>query len=141
THCALNSMPRSVLGGAALAGGRATFIGSTVASVLLAIIITALPFLGLSPTDGSMIIGLLVLVGIVLFQVGDLKELGKRNFRRARRLVQGSRVAECVALPTFYPDAVVISVVPPARTLIRNGIVLSLDPQVGDFSVGDVLID
>ena len=138
---ALNSITAAVLGGAALAGGRATFIGSTVASVLLAIIITALPFLGLSPTDGSMIIGLLVLVGIVLFQVGDLKELGKRNFRRARRLVQGSRVAESAALPTFYADGVDFSVVPTARTLIRNGIVLSLDPQVGDFSVGDVLID
>ena len=138
---ALNSITAAVLGGAALAGGRATFIGSTVASVLLAIIITALPFLGLSPTDGSMIIGLLVLVGIVLFQVGDLKELGKRNFRRARRLVQGSQVAESAALPTFYADGVDFSVVPTARTLIRNGIVLSLDPQVGDFSVGDVLID
>ena len=88
-----------------------------------------------------MIIGLLVLVGIVLFQVGDLKELGKRNFRRARRLVHGSRVAESAALPTFYADGVDFSVVPTARTLIRNGIVLSLDPQVGDFSVGDVLID
>ena len=85
-----------MLGGAALAGGRATFVGSTVAAVLLALIITALPFLELSPTDGSMIIGLLVLVGIILFQVGDLKELVKRNFRRARRLVarqQGCR--EC----------------------------------------------
>ena len=91
---ALNSITAAVLGGAALAGGRATFVGSTVAAVLLALVITALPFLGLSPTDGSMIIGLLVLVGIVLFQVGDLKELVKRNFRRARRLVLGSRVAE-----------------------------------------------
>ena len=82
----LNSITAAVLGGAALAGGRATFVGSTVAAVLLALIITALPFLGLSPTDGSMIIGLLVLAGIILFQFGDLKELVKRNFRRARRL-------------------------------------------------------
>ncbi len=93
---ALNSITAAVLGGAALSGGRATFVGSTVAAVLLALIITALPFLGLSPTDGSMIIGLLVLAGIILFQIGDLKELVKRNFRRARRLAhrqQGRR--EC----------------------------------------------
>src|SRR5690606_33211103 len=64
---ALNSITAAVLGGASLAGGRATFVGSTVASVLLALIITVLPFLGLTPTDGSMIIGVLVLLGIVLF--------------------------------------------------------------------------
>ena len=69
-------------------------------------IITALPFLDLSPTDGSMIIGFLVLVGIVLFQVGDLKELVKRNFRRARRLALGSRIAERAAIPNFYAEGV-----------------------------------
>ena len=138
---ALNSITAAVLGGAALAGGRATFVGSTVAAVLLALVITALPFLGLSPTDGSMIIGLLVLVGIVLFQVGDLKELVKRNFRRARRLALGSRVAESADIPNFYAAGVDFSVVPTERTLIANGIVLSLDPQIGEVSGCDVLID
>ena len=138
---ALNSITAAVLGGAALAGGRATFVGSTVAAVLLALVITALPFLELSPTDGSMIIGLLVLVGIVLFQVGDLKELVKRNFRRARRLVVGSRVAEVAELPKFYAAGVDFSVVPTEYRLIKNGIVLSLDPQIGDVNGCDVLID
>jgi cytosine/adenosine deaminase-related metal-dependent hydrolase/ribose/xylose/arabinose/galactoside ABC-type transport system permease subunit len=138
---ALNSITAAVLGGAALAGGRATFVGSTVAAVLLALVITALPFLDLSPTDGSMIIGLLVLVGIVLFQVGDLKELAKRNFRKARRVVRGSRAAEVAALPNFYAAGVDLSVVPSGRRLIRNGIVLSLDPQIGELDGGDVLID
>jgi ribose transport system ATP-binding protein len=82
----LNSITAAVLGGAALAGGRATFVGSTVAAVLLSLIITALPFLELQPTDGPMIIGLLVLAGVVLFQVKDLTELAKRNLRKARRL-------------------------------------------------------
>jgi 5-methylthioadenosine/S-adenosylhomocysteine deaminase len=138
---ALNSITAAVLGGAALAGGRATFVGSTVAAVLLALIITALPFLDLSPTDGSMIIGLLVLVGIVLFQVGDLKELVKRNFRKARRLALGSRVAVAADLPDFYAAGVDFSVVPTERRLVKNGIVLSLDPQIGDVSGCDVLID
>ena len=138
---ALNSITAAVLGGAALAGGRATFAGSTVAAVLLALVITALPFLGLSPTDGSMIIGLLVLAGIVLFQVGDLKELVKRNFRRARRLALGSRVAESADIPNFYAEGIDFSVAPTERRLITNGIVLSLDPQIGDVSGCDVLID
>ena len=82
---ALNSITAAVLGGASLAGGRATFIGGTVAAILLALILTVLPYLGLSPNDGPMIIGVLVLIGVLLFQSGDIKELVKRNYKRARR--------------------------------------------------------
>jgi 5-methylthioadenosine/S-adenosylhomocysteine deaminase len=141
TPYALNSITAAVLGGASLAGGRATFAGSTVASVLLALIITVLPFLGLSPTDGQMIIGVLVLLGIILFQVGDLKELVKRNFRRARRLVLGSRVAAGAELPDFYPEGPNFAVAPTGRRLIKGGMVLTVDPSIGDLPVGDVLID
>lgn len=138
---ALNSITAAVLGGASLAGGRATFVGGLTASVLLALIITALPFLGLTPDHGLMIIGILVLVGIILFQVGDIKELVKRNFRRARRLVLGANVAAETQLPDLYPSGTDFSVKPTGRTLIKGGNVLSLDPKVGDFSVGDVLVE
>lgn len=138
---ALNSITAAVLGGASLAGGRATFIGSTVAGVLLALIIFVLPFLGLTPADGLMIVGALVLVGIILFQAGDLKELVKRNFRRARRLVLGSREREKTAIPNLYPEAVDFKVVPSGMKLIKGGMVLSLDDSVGDFAAGDVLIE
>jgi 5-methylthioadenosine/S-adenosylhomocysteine deaminase len=138
---ALNSITAAVLGGASLAGGRATFVGASVASVLLAMILTVLPFLGLSPDDGSMIIGLLVLVGIVLFQAGDLKELVKRNYRRARRLALGSKVVEQAAIPDFYPSETDFSVVPTDRKLIKGGIVLSMDPDIGELASGDILID
>jgi cytosine/adenosine deaminase-related metal-dependent hydrolase/ribose/xylose/arabinose/galactoside ABC-type transport system permease subunit len=137
----LNSITAAVLGGAALAGGRATFVGSTVAAVLLALIITALPFLGLAPTDGPMIIGVLVLAGIVVFQLGDLTELAKRNVRRARRLVRGSTIVERAALPSVYPDGTNFSVVPTERTLLQNGFVLSIDPEIGEVDGCDVLID
>ena len=137
----LNSITAAVLGGAALAGGRATFIGSTVAAVLLALIITALPFLELEPTDGPMIIGLLVLAGIMLFQAGDLKQLVKRNFRKARRLVHRSTVVERAAIPDVYPAATNFSVAPTERVLIKNGHVLSIDPQIGEVGGCDVLID
>ncbi|MGA7272479.1 MAG: hypothetical protein WB239_15515, partial [Acidimicrobiia bacterium] len=138
---ALNSITAAVLGGASLAGGRATFVGGTVASLLLALILTVLPYLGLSPTDGTMIAGVLVLVGILLFQVGDLKELVKRNFRRARRLVLGSAEGEAAVIPDFYPQGTDFSVAPTGRKLIRGGTVLSLDGKVGDFTTGDVLIE
>ena len=137
----LNSITAAVLGGAALTGGRATFLGAVVASVLLAMIISALPFLGLSSEHGLMIIGALVLVGIALFQVSDLKELVKRNYKRGRRLVVGSRSQVAVELPNFYPAASDVRVTPADRKLIQGGMVLSLDPRIGDLARGDVLVD
>jgi 5-methylthioadenosine/S-adenosylhomocysteine deaminase len=138
---ALNSITAAVLGGASLAGGRATFIGGLTASILLALVITVLPFLGLTPDHGLMIIGVLVLLGIVLFQVGDIKELVKRNFRRARRLVLGANVVAQAEIPDLYPEGTDFSVVPTDRKLVKGGTVLSLDREVGDFAEGDVLID
>ena len=138
---ALNSITAAVLGGASLAGGRATFLGSTVAAILLALIITVLPYLGMSPDDGPMIIGVLVLLGIVLFQLGDIKELVKRNYKRARRLVVGSRPPKAAEIPALYPAGTDFAVAPEGRTLIRGGTVLSLDPKVGDFANADVLIE
>jgi cytosine/adenosine deaminase-related metal-dependent hydrolase/ribose/xylose/arabinose/galactoside ABC-type transport system permease subunit len=138
---ALNSITAAILGGASLAGGRATFIGGTVAAILLALIITVLPYLGLSPNDGPMIIGFLVLIGIVLFQLGDIKELVKRNYKRARRLVIGSRPPKTADLPVLYPTGTDFSEVPSGKTLIRGGTVLTLDRELGDFTTGDVLIE
>jgi cytosine/adenosine deaminase-related metal-dependent hydrolase/ribose/xylose/arabinose/galactoside ABC-type transport system permease subunit len=138
---ALNSITAAVLGGASLAGGRATFIGGTVASLLLALILTVLPYLGLSPDDGLMIIGVLVLIGIILFQVGDIKELVKRNYRRARRTVIGSRPPKAAVLPSFYPSGTDFAVLSTERKLIQGGTILSLDRDVGEFTTGDVLIE
>jgi cytosine/adenosine deaminase-related metal-dependent hydrolase/ribose/xylose/arabinose/galactoside ABC-type transport system permease subunit len=138
---ALQSITAAVLGGAALSGGRATFLGAVVASVLLALVITVLPFLGLSGEYGLIVIGVLVVIGIFLYQLGDIKELVKRNYKRARRLAIGSRPPKVAELPAFYPPGTDFSVVQADRKLIRGGMVLSLDPEVGDFTSGDVLIE
>ena len=138
---ALSSITAAVLGGAALSGGRATFLGAAVASVLLALIISALPFLGLSAEHGLMITGLLVLLGIVLFQVGDIKELVKRNYKRARRLVMGSRPPKLAELPDLYPSGPEVHVTQTGRLLLRGGTVLSLDPDIGDLAAADVLVE
>jgi cytosine/adenosine deaminase-related metal-dependent hydrolase/ribose/xylose/arabinose/galactoside ABC-type transport system permease subunit len=138
---ALNSITAAVLGGASLAGGRATFLGSTVAAILLALILTVLPYLGLSPDDGPMIIGVLVLIGVTLFQLGDIKELVKRNYKRARRVVMRNRPPKAVDVPAFYPSGTDFRVAPTGRILVRGGTVLSLDPGIGDLAAGDVLIE
>jgi cytosine/adenosine deaminase-related metal-dependent hydrolase/ribose/xylose/arabinose/galactoside ABC-type transport system permease subunit len=138
---ALSSITAAVLGGASLAGGRATFVGGLVASILLAVILTVLPYLGLSNTDGLMIVGVLVLIGIILFQFGDIKELVKRNYRRARRVALGSRPPKAAELPAFYPAGTDFRVVPTDRVIIENGIVLSLDRAVGDFQQANVVIE
>ena len=128
TSFTLNSITAAVLGGAALAGGRATFIGSTVGAVLLALIITALPFLGLQPTDGSMIIGVLVLIGIILFQIGDLKQLVERN-SSGPVASWAAPHGEAATIPDVYPAGTDFSRDADGRTLIKRGFVLSIDPQ------------
>ena len=138
---ALTSITAAVLGGASLAGGRATFFGGLVASILLAVILTVLPYLGLSNTDGLMIVGVLVLLGIILFQVGDIKDLVTRNYRRARRVVVGSRPPKAAEIPALYPGSVAFRVVPTGRKIIEGGVVLSLDREVGDFEKANVVIE
>ena len=67
-----------------------------------------------------MITGVLVLLGIVLFQAGDIKELVKRNYKRARRLVIGSRPPSVAVIPDLYPSGPDFRVVPTGRMLIRG---------------------
>jgi cytosine/adenosine deaminase-related metal-dependent hydrolase/ribose/xylose/arabinose/galactoside ABC-type transport system permease subunit len=138
---ALNSITAAVLGGASLAGGRATFVGGLVAALLLAVILTVLPYLGLTPADGPMIIGLLLVAGIVLYQAGDIKELVKRNYKRARRLMIGSRPPKAAEIPALYEPGTDFTVVPTGRKLVKGGTVLSMDPAVGDFASANVLIE
>jgi hypothetical protein len=116
----LISITAAVLGGTALTGGRATFIGTAVASVLLALIISALPFLGLSAEHGLIITGVLVLLGIVLFQLSDLKELAKRNYKRARRRIVGSRPPKVAEIPEMYPTGVDFAAAGPCSRWIRR---------------------
>ena len=66
----------------------------------------------------------------------------KRNYKRARRAGHREPAAEdAPRSPTCTPTASTSRVVPTGRTLIKGGIVLSLDPAIGDLPRGDVLID
>ena len=65
----------AVLGGTLLSGGRGTFIGAVVSALLLTLIINILPLLGLSNVVGLVTVGVLMVAALILYQIGDLKEL------------------------------------------------------------------
>jgi cytosine/adenosine deaminase-related metal-dependent hydrolase/ribose/xylose/arabinose/galactoside ABC-type transport system permease subunit len=138
---ALTSITAAVLGGTSLAGGRGTFVGAIVSALFLSLIINILPLLGLSNVVGTIAIGVLILVGVILYQVGDLKDLVKLNYKRWQRLVRGSRLNELKDLPKVYvSDATTL---PPTerKVLIKGGTVLTMDAELGNFRNADVLIE
>jgi cytosine/adenosine deaminase-related metal-dependent hydrolase/ribose/xylose/arabinose/galactoside ABC-type transport system permease subunit len=136
----LTSLAAAVLGGASLMGGRGTFIGAIVSSLFLTLIINILPLLGLSNVVGLITIGVLLLLGLAFYQINDLKELVKLNYKRVQRLVKGSRVNQLRGIPSVYlsdasefPDG-------DREILLRGGTVLTMDPELGNFRNADVLI-
>ena len=138
---ALTSLTAAVLGGASLMGGRGTFFGAIVSSLFLAMITNILPLLGLSNVVGLITIGVLLLLGLVFYQINDLKELVKLNFKRVQRLVRGSRLNQLRDLPSVYVGD---AITPPAaekQILIKGGTVLTMDPSLGNFRNADVLIE
>jgi 5-methylthioadenosine/S-adenosylhomocysteine deaminase len=136
---ALTSLTAAVLGGTLLSGGRGTYIGAVVSALLLSLITNILPLLGLSNVVGLVSVGLLLLVGMILFQVGDLKELVKLNFKRVQRLVRGSRLSQQRAMPNVYATPLAVTA-PDKRILLQGGTVLTMDPRLGNFKNADVLI-
>jgi cytosine/adenosine deaminase-related metal-dependent hydrolase/ribose/xylose/arabinose/galactoside ABC-type transport system permease subunit len=138
---ALTSIAAAVLGGSSLMGGRGTFIGAIVSALFLTLIINILPLLGLSNVVGLIAVGVLVLLGLAFYQINDLKELIKLNYKRAQRLVRGSRLNQLRDLPKVYVgDAISL---PSARKqiLLKGGTVLTMDPALGNFRSADVLIE
>jgi 5-methylthioadenosine/S-adenosylhomocysteine deaminase len=138
---ALSSLAAAVLGGASLMGGRGTFIGAIVSALFLTLIINILPLLGLSNVVGLIAIGVLLLLGLIFYQINDIKELIKLNFKRVQRLVKGSTVNQLRDLPKVYVgDA---TTPPPAerQVLLKGGTVLTMDPALGNFKNADVLIE
>jgi len=139
---ALTSIAAAALGGTSLAGGKGHFTGTVAASLFLSLIVNILPFLGLSSSFGLMAIGVLTIVGLLLYQVADLWQLIKANYKKARRLltakdvVTRSYVLEEVYTPNHYQEPA-----PTDRKLLKGGTVLTLDSNIGNFMTGDVLIE
>ncbi|HSB00218.1 MAG TPA: hypothetical protein VLE49_06180, partial [Anaerolineales bacterium] len=138
---ALTSIAAAVLGGASLMGGRGTFIGAIVSSLFLTMIINILPLLGLSNVVGLVTVGVLLLFALAFYQVNDLKELTKLNFKRMQRLVKGSRLNQLRDLPHVYVSDASASPAPEKQVLLKGGTVLTMDPALGNFRNADVLIE
>lgn len=141
TSYALTSVTAAVLGGASLMGGRGTFIGAIVSSLFLTMIINILPLLGLSNVVGLITIGVLLLLGLAFYQINDLKELVKLNFKRVQRLVKGSRLNQVRDLPKVYVSDATALPATEKQVLLKGGTVLSMDPALGNFRNADVLIE
>jgi ribose transport system ATP-binding protein len=77
----LESIAAAVLGGAALSGGKGSFVGTLLAALFLSLIDNVLPLFH-QPTEYSQItIGVLILVALVLYQSPEL--LGRLRTSRA----------------------------------------------------------
>lgn len=139
TSYALTALTAAVLGGTILTGGRGTFIGAVVAALFLSLIANVLPLLGLSSYVGLIAVGVLLLLGLLLYQVGELKELVKINYKRVQRLVLGSRLSQPRPLPNVYVTTPFLAA-PDKRILLKGGTVLTMDPVLGNFQHADVLI-
>jgi 5-methylthioadenosine/S-adenosylhomocysteine deaminase len=141
TSYALTSITAAVLGGTSLAGGRGTFVGGLVSALFLSLIINILPLLGLSNVVGLIAVGVLMLVGVTLYQVGDLKDLIKLNYKRYQRLVLGSRLHQVKDLPRVYTSDATTFPAADRQVLIKGGMVLTMDPELGNYIKADVLIE
>jgi ribose/xylose/arabinose/galactoside ABC-type transport system permease subunit len=69
---ALTSIAAAVLGGASLAGGRGSFVGTVLAALFLTEITNVLPLFSQPTEYAAMTIGVLILLALVLYQLPEL---------------------------------------------------------------------
>jgi ribose transport system ATP-binding protein len=69
---ALTSIAAAVLGGASLAGGRGSFVGTLLAALFLSLIDNVLPLFQQPTEYAEMTIGALILLALLLYQAPDL---------------------------------------------------------------------
>jgi len=138
---ALSSLAAAVLGGSSLMGGRGSFIGAIVSALFLTLIINILPLLGMSNVVGLIAVGVLLLLGLAFYQINDLKELIKLNYKRVQRLVRGSRLNQLRDLPKIYMSDATSLPQAKKQILLKGGTVLTMDPSLGNFRNADVLIE
>jgi ribose transport system ATP-binding protein len=69
---ALQSIVAAVLGGASLAGGRGSFIGSLLAALFLSLILNVLPLLQVPTEYGQIVIGALTLLALIAYSGPEL---------------------------------------------------------------------
>jgi ribose transport system ATP-binding protein len=83
---ALTSIAAAVLGGASLAGGRGSFIGTLLAALFLSLISNILPLFQQPTEYGQMTIGALILLALVLYQAPELIARFRSGWQTVGRL-------------------------------------------------------
>lgn len=144
TNFALTSIAAAALGGTSLAGGVGHFTGALAVSLFLSLIsnMFSLRIITSNWLNDPIVMGVLTILGLVLYQVEDLRVLIKENWKKLRRVFTARNVRGAVSA---YPDVFVNGHVPAdamnARLLLKGGTVITLDPKLGVLRKGDVLID
>ena len=83
---ALTSIAAAVLGGASLAGGRGSFVGTLLAALFLSLIDNVLPLFQQPTEYAEMTIGALILLALLLYQAPDLVARLRTSWRGVGRL-------------------------------------------------------
>jgi ribose transport system ATP-binding protein len=83
---ALTSIAAAVLGGASLAGGRGSFVGTLLAALFLSLINNVLPLFQQPTEYAQMTIGVLILLALVLYQAPELIARLRGGWRGVGRL-------------------------------------------------------
>jgi ribose transport system ATP-binding protein len=86
---ALTSIAAAVLGGASLAGGRGSFVGTLLAALFLSLIENVLPLFQQPTEYAQMTIGLLILLALVIYQAPELIGRLRSGWRGVGRLQTG----------------------------------------------------
>jgi ribose/xylose/arabinose/galactoside ABC-type transport system permease subunit len=83
---ALTSIAAAVLGGASLAGGRGSFVGTLLAALFLSLIENVLPLFSQPTEYAEMTIGALILLALILYQAPELIARLRSGWRGVGRL-------------------------------------------------------
>jgi ribose transport system ATP-binding protein len=86
---ALDSIAAAVLGGASLAGGRGSFVGTVLAALFLALIGNVLPLFQQPTEYAQMTIGVLILLALILYQGPELLARLRTSWQGVGRLQTG----------------------------------------------------
>ena len=91
---ALTSIAAAVLGGAALSGGRGSFVGALFGALFFALMVNVITLLGLSTAFGIIAGGVMTLLAIFLYSgLGELEALLLSALRRRRVLASAEKRA------------------------------------------------
>lgn len=146
SNFALTSIAAAALGGTSLMGGVGHFTGALAVSLFLSLIsnMFSLRIITSSWLNDPIVMGGLTILGLVLYQVHDLRILIKENWKKLRRVFTARRVRDRkYDLPEVFVSANghVPAESEPQRIILRGGTVITLDPKLGVLKKGDVLIE